>query len=52
MSKWGEFLYVNLLPVTLGNIIGGAIFVAMIYWYALLRGTEKQEIVTDKAIVD
>jgi len=28
------------------------VFVAMIYWYALLRGTEKQEIVTDKAIVD
>jgi formate/nitrite transporter len=52
MGKWGEFLYVNLLPVTLGNIIGGAIFVAMIYWYALLRGTEKAEIIADRAEID
>jgi formate/nitrite transporter len=52
MGKWGEFLYVNLLPVTLGNIIGGAVFVAMIYWYALLRGSDKAEIIADKAAVD
>src|SRR5674536_350973 len=44
MSKWGEFLYVNLLPVTLGNIVGGVLFVAAIYWYVLLRGSDKQKI--------
>ncbi len=51
-GNWGAFLYVNLLPVTIGNIIGGAIFVAMIYWYALLRGTEEAEVVADLAEVD
>ncbi len=29
---WGGFLVDNLIPVTLGNIVGGCIFVAMIYW--------------------
>jgi len=32
----GFFLY-NLLPVTIGNIIGGSIFVASIYWFVYLR---------------
>ena len=27
----------NLIPVTLGNLIGGIIFVAIIYWYAYLK---------------
>lgn len=27
----------NLIPVTLGNIVGGAIFVACIYWYTYLK---------------
>jgi formate/nitrite transporter len=30
---WGSFFYVNLLPVTIGNIVGGSFFVAMVYWY-------------------
>ncbi len=30
---WGQFLLVNLLPVTLGNILGGALFVGMFYTY-------------------
>jgi formate/nitrite transporter len=51
-GNWGAFFYVNLLPVTIGNIIGGAIFVAMIYWYTLLRGSEPAEIVADLAEVD
>jgi len=29
----GQFLWNNLLPVTLGNIIGGAGFVGAIYWW-------------------
>ena len=32
--NWGSFLYKNLLPVTLGNIIGGAVFVAMFAFIA------------------
>jgi formate transporter len=29
---WSNFLVVNLLPVTIGNIIGGAIIVGLLYW--------------------
>jgi formate/nitrite transporter len=34
---WDTFLVRNLLPVTLGNIIGGGLFVGMSYWGAYLR---------------
>ncbi len=30
--NWGTFFTVNLLPVTLGNIVGGALLVAGVYW--------------------
>ena len=32
--NWTTFFINNLLPVTLGNIVGGACFVGIIYWYA------------------
>jgi formate/nitrite transporter len=35
---WGNFLSANLLPVTLGNIVGGAIFVGSFYWWVYVRG--------------
>ncbi len=34
---WGDFLFSNLLPVTIGNIIGGAILVGAVYWFVYLR---------------
>jgi formate transporter len=34
---WVNFLLKNLLPVTIGNIIGGSVFVGMSYWGAYLR---------------
>jgi len=34
---WGNFFLANLLPVTIGNIIGGAIMVGLIYWFVYLR---------------
>lgn len=34
---WGSFLIVNLLPVTIGNIIGGALMVGLGYWFIYLR---------------
>jgi formate/nitrite transporter len=34
---WLSFLWRNLLPVTIGNIIGGGVFVGMGYWGAYLR---------------
>jgi formate/nitrite transporter len=37
MLGWANFLWRNLLPVTIGNIIGGGVFVGMSYWGAYLR---------------
>lgn len=34
--NWGTFLINNLIPVTLGNIVGGSVFVGMIYWLSFL----------------
>jgi len=34
---WGALFVKNLIPVTIGNIIGGAIFVGTSYWYSFLR---------------
>lgn len=34
---WPAFLLNNLLPVTLGNIVGGVVFVAGIYWWVYLK---------------
>lgn len=39
--SWISFLWKNLLPVTIGNIIGGAVFVGMSYWSAYLRPAPK-----------
>ncbi len=36
---WSNIFVYNLLPVTLGNIVGGAIFVGLLYWF--LYGREK-----------
>ena len=37
---WGNFLLANLLPVTIGNIIGGAVMVGLVYWSIYLRRPE------------
>ncbi len=34
---WWDFFTANLLPVTIGNIIGGAGFVAAVYWMVYCR---------------
>jgi len=34
---WQSFLFNNLIPVTIGNVIGGAVLVAAIYWAIFLR---------------
>ncbi|MBE0502411.1 MAG: formate/nitrite transporter family protein, partial [Desulfuromonadales bacterium] len=35
--NWSSFLLNNLIPVTLGNIVGGVVFVAGAYWLTYLR---------------
>jgi len=37
---WSQFFINNMIPATLGNIIGGAVFVAAIYWWTYIRGTK------------
>ena len=39
---WGGFLARNLLPVTLGNVVGGAVLVGGVYWFVYLRGRKVQ----------
>lgn len=34
---WGAFLVDNLLPVTIGNLIGGTLLVGAVYWFVYLR---------------
>lgn len=34
---WGNFFLMNLIPVTIGNIIGGAVMVGLVYWSIYLR---------------
>lgn len=40
---WGNFFFNNLLPVTIGNIIGGAFFVGLVYWTVYVRDTDKKQ---------
>ena len=36
----GEFIYKNEIPVTLGNIIGGAICTGSVFWFLYGRHTD------------
>lgn len=40
---WGSFLVNNLVPVTLGNIIGGVVFVGWAYWFVYLKGVRAEQ---------
>jgi len=37
---WSNFLLHNLLPVTIGNIIGGSILVGLFYWFCYVKGNK------------
>lgn len=39
--SWGAFFVDNLVPVTLGNVLGGVVFVAFAYWYIHLRSAAR-----------
>ncbi|MGZ9163738.1 MAG: formate/nitrite transporter family protein [Anaerolineales bacterium] len=42
LLTWQAFLFKNLVPVTIGNIIGGTILVAAVYWAIFLRPDKSQ----------
>ena len=35
---WARFVTANLVPVTIGNVIGGGLMVGAVYWFVYLRG--------------
>ena len=35
--NWSNFFVVNLIPVTIGNIIGGVILVGLVYWFIYIK---------------
>lgn len=41
---WANFFMKNLIPVTIGNIIGGVFFVALVYWVVYLRKTPMKKV--------
>lgn len=43
MINWRNFIFYNLIPVTIGNIIGGAVLVGLIYWFIFLREPKKSD---------
>ena len=47
MLTVGNMFLRNLLPVTIGNIIGGAGFVGLPYWYIYLRRKKKMDILSE-----
>jgi formate/nitrite transporter len=34
---WAQFIYWNLIPVTIGNIVGGFIFIGAVYFYSFKK---------------
>lgn len=44
---WQAFFVNNLIPVTIGNIIGGVVFVAAAYWTCYLRPTMPKRIIAN-----
>jgi len=38
---WSNFFLVNLLPVTIGNLIGGVLMVGLMYWFIYLSKAQK-----------
>lgn len=40
--NWGTFITKNIIPVTLGNIVGGAIFAAATYWFVYVKNNPER----------
>jgi formate/nitrite transporter len=47
--NWSSMWSANLIIVTLGNIVGGAVLCGMVYWWIYVRGSEKAEAAMKKA---
>lgn len=45
--NWGSFVMKNLLPVTLGNIVGGVLCVGVVYWLTYIFKREEFNAIPD-----
>lgn len=43
-TNWGTALAWNIAPATIGNLIGGAVFVALLFWYTFGGSPERLEV--------
>lgn len=48
MLTWGNMFVKNLLPVTLGNIVGGSVMVGVAYWFIYLKEDKKATVSAGK----
>jgi formate/nitrite transporter FocA (FNT family) len=44
---WNNFFLVNLVPVTIGNVIGGVVMVGLMYWFIYLSKAGKLAATTE-----
>lgn len=42
--SWSQFIIQNLIPATLGNIVGGGVFIGAAYWFMFLRESKNQHV--------
>ncbi|MDF2546380.1 MAG: formate/nitrite transporter [Anaerosolibacter sp.] len=42
--NWSTFIVNNLIPVTLGNIIGGSMFVGGVYWFVYMKNNKQASV--------
>ncbi len=47
---WRNFFLVNLFPVTIGNIFGGALMVGFVYWYLYLSKYTRKKLITPAGV--
>ena len=40
---WGEAIWWNIVPASLGNIVGGAVLVALLFWYTYGRHARQRQ---------
>lgn len=46
---WSNFIVANLLPVTIGNVMGGVVMVGLMYWFIYLGKAGKLAVTTEAA---
>jgi len=49
---WSRFALVNLVPVTLGNLIGGTLLVGGVYWFVYLRRARRDTVAAGVELLD